>query len=193
MSKLRLAIVVSARRELRLTAGEVGRDQLDKPEFEHMEEEIRVLEGPTYMRVGLANLGSVHLVGPEVVNPVWPQDSLSLAWYLPDEEPPEAARPVPLSKVGLIPEAFHRPAPEAGHVWRFRVEGWGPMEQTIVYQSGFQPPFKPSDLTLNLTPLAAFGYDSLILSRLLYGHRAPTYIEGDLGLAKLIAEGVLED
>ena len=191
MSKLRLAIVVRAHRELRLSAGEVRRGELDKPEFEHLEEEILTLDGPAYLRVGLAQVGSVHLAGPEVINPAYPQDSLELAWFLPDEDGP--VTPVSLSRVGLIPETHPRPPAEPGHVWRFRVEGWGPIEQTLIFQHGFQPPFKPSDLTLKLTSLKSFGYDSMILSQLLYCHRAPTYTEGDMGVSELIAEGVLSD
>ena len=191
MSKLRLAIVVRAHRELRLSAGEVRRDQLDKPEFEHFDEEVQTLDGPAFLKVGLAQLGSVNLAGPEVVNPAYPQDSLELSWYLPDEESP--ATPINIARVGLIPETFSRPPAEIGHVWRFRVEGWGPVEQTMVFQQGFQPPFKPSDLTLRLTPLKAYGFDSMILGQLLYCHRAPTYIEGDMGVSDLLSEGLWAD
>jgi hypothetical protein len=192
MSKLRLAVVVRAHRELRLTAGEAPLDDLDRPEFEHMVEEVQTPDGPASLRFGLARVGAVHLWGAEVVNPAYPQDSLRLSWYLPDEEGPEAARDIPLASVGLIPEPHPRPPAEAGHVWRFRVEGWGPVEQTHVFQSGFQPPLKPSELTLRLTSLKNFGFDSLILGQILHLHRAPAYIEGDMGVGGLIAEGLLE-
>jgi hypothetical protein len=43
-----------------------------------------------------------------------------------------------------------------------------------------------------LTSLAAYGYDTMILSQLLYNHRAPSYTEGDMGIGELIAEGLLE-
>jgi hypothetical protein len=169
----------------------VLRDQVDKPEFEHFEEPIQTLDGPAFLKVGLARLGSVHLQGLEVVNPAYPQDSLEMAWCLPDEDGP--LNPIKLSEVGIIPENYPRPPAEPGHVWRFRVEGWGPVEQAFVFQSGFQPPFKPSDLTVKLTSLKAYGFDSLILGQLLYCHRAPTYIEVDMGVSDLLSEGLLAD
>ena len=95
--------------------------------------------------------------------------------------------------MGLIPESPRPPPAQPGHVWRLRVEGWGPIEQTMVFKEGFQPPFVPSDLTLMLTSLSAYGFDSMVLTRLLYRHRAPAYTEGDMGISDLIAEGVLSD
>jgi hypothetical protein len=73
------------------------------------------------------------------------------------------------------------------------VEARGPVSETLFFQSGFQPPFKPSDLTMHLVDLAAYGFDSMVLGRLLYCHRAPVYAEAELGLTELISEGLLED
>jgi hypothetical protein len=184
---------VDARRELHLSAGEIRRDETSKPEFEHMEERIMTLDGPAFMRVGLAQMGSVHVSGLEVVNHSYPGDSLELAWYLPDEEEPGQARDIHLAQVGLIPQAYPRPRAEKDHVWRFRVEGRGPVSETYFFQIGFQPPFKASDLTIYLTDLSAYGFNSLVISRILYCHRAPAYTEGDLGLSELISQGLLED
>ena len=193
MSAIRLAIVVDARRELHLWAGEALREDLGKPEFEHMEEPLVTLDGTAFMRVGLATVGSVYLHGAEVVNPRYPQDSLELSWYLPDEEDPEEARPINFLTVGIVPAKYPRDRPEPGHVWRYRLEERGPISETLFFQSGFQPPFKPSDLTMHLTDLGAFGFDSLVLGRLLYCHRAPVYAEAELGLTRLVSEGLLED
>ncbi|MDR1050910.1 MAG: hypothetical protein LBP95_07495 [Deltaproteobacteria bacterium] len=190
---VKLAVVVNARRELHLSAGEVRLDELDKPEFLQLNEEILTVDGPAYMKVGLAQIGSVQISGLEVVNVDYPGDSLEVFWYLPDEEDPSEAREVPVSRVGLIPGSNPRPRAEPGHVWRFRVEGRGPVSETYIFQAGFQPPFKPSDLTFHLTDLGPYGFDSLVISRILYSYRAPAYSEGDLGLSDLISEGLLED
>jgi hypothetical protein len=193
MPNLKLALVVSARRELHLTAGEVAVDMIGKPEFEHIDEEITTLDGPAYLKVGLAQLGAVYLHGAEIVNVKYPGDSVELSWYLPDEEEPEAAKPVELRYVGWIPSNFPRQQAEPGHVWRFRVEGRGPFVETLFFQVGFQPPFKASDLTIHLTDLSAYGFDSLVISQVLYCHRSPVYTEGDIALNELISEGLLEN
>jgi hypothetical protein len=193
MSNISLAIVVNARRELHLSAGEVHLDDLGKPEFEQLEEQISTLDGQAFFKVGLATIGSVYLHGAEIVNVTYPRDSLELFWYLPDEEEPDEARPIDLLTVGFIPKSFPRARPEPGHVWRFRVEGRGPFSETLIFKVGFQPPFKPSDLTLHLTDLSEFGFNSLVLSQLLYCHRAPAYTEGELAVSEVIAEGYLEN
>jgi hypothetical protein len=192
MSNLKLALLVSARRELHLTAGEVALDKIGQPEFEHIEEKITTLDGPEYMKVGLAQLGSVYVHGAEVVNVKYPSDSIMLSWYLPDEEEPSAARPINLTYIGLIPKDFPRQIPEKGHVWRFRVEGRSPFVETLIYQIGFQPPFKPSDLTVHLTDLSSYGFNSFVISQILYCHRAPSYTEGDFALTEVISEGLLD-
>jgi hypothetical protein len=193
MPSIKLAILVSAHRELHLSAGEVELDKIGKPEFEHIDEEIETLDGPAFMKVGLAQLGAVYLHGPEIINVRFPRDSISLGWYFPDEEEPEEARPIELGLVGWIPNKYPRQPAEPGHVWRFRLEGRGPFSETLIYQIGFQPPFKASDLTVHLTDLSSFGFNSLIISQILYCHRAPTYTEGDFDLTELISEGILED
>jgi hypothetical protein len=93
----------------------------------------------------------------------------------------------------LIPQSYPRPKAEKDHHWSFRVEGRGPVTETHIYQIGFQPPFKPSDLTIYLTDLSAFGFDSFVIDRILYCHRAPAYTEGVLGLSELVSQGLLED
>ncbi|MDR1546058.1 MAG: hypothetical protein LBU12_04975 [Deltaproteobacteria bacterium] len=193
MAKLRLALIVSARRELRLSAGETPLGSESLTGFELLDQRIETLDGPAYQRTGLAQVGSIFLSGAEVVNPAYPEDSLSLSWYLPDEEAPAAARPVPFKGVGLIPAELRREPAEPGGVWRFRVEGCGPFVETLFFDSGFHPPFKASDLTLHLTDLSGYGYASTILTQVLYGHRAPTYSEGEWGFAEVIAEGALDD
>jgi hypothetical protein len=190
---IKLGLIVDARRELHLSAGEVHKDDLNKPEFERLDEKIMTLDGPTYMKVGLTQIGSVQISGLEVVNVKYPADSLNVYWYLPDEEGPEEARAVSLSQVGLIPRAFPRPKAEKDHLWTFKVEGRSQVSETHIYQIGFQPPFKASDLTVYLTDLSAYGFDSYVIERILYCHRAPAYTEGVLGLSELISQGQLED
>jgi hypothetical protein len=190
---VKVGLIVDARRELHLSAGEIHLDDLDKPRFERLEERIMTLDGPAYMKVGLTQIGSVQISGLEVVNAKYPGDSLTLSWYLPDEEEPSEARVLPLSQVSIVPRPYPRPKAERDHVWTFRVEGRGPVSETHVFQIGFQPPFQASDLTLHLTDLSAYGFDSYVIERVLYCHRAPAYTEGVLGLSGLISQGRLPD
>jgi hypothetical protein len=188
-----LALIVSARRELFLSAGEVPLGSPGGPSFEVASETIDTLEGPTRLKVGIAQTGSVNIAGAEIVNLDYPGDSLELSWYLPGEENEEDARPIDLERVGLIPQVLNRDSPEPGNVWYFKVDARGPLRETFFFDSGFQPPFKASDLTLYLTDLGNFGYKTYILSKVLYGHKAPTYTEGDWLPPETIAQGILDE
>jgi hypothetical protein len=193
MALLQMAIIVTARRELILTAGEMAPGAKLGPSFELASEQVDTLEGPTFLKVGIAQTGSVYINGAEIINIDYPADSLSLAWYLPGEENEEDARPVEMDKVGLIPSTLARDNPEPGNVWYFKVDARGPFRETLFFDSGFQPPFKASELTLHLTDLGNYGYKSLVLSKVIYGHKAPTYTEGDWGFPETIAQGILDD
>ncbi|MDR2340690.1 MAG: hypothetical protein LBF40_11285 [Deltaproteobacteria bacterium] len=191
MALLQLALIVSARRELILSAGEVRKGERDGTSFELTDEPIQTLDGPAFLKVGLAQTGSINVSGAEVVNMDYPGDSLGISWYIPAEESPDDARPVDLGKVGVIPTELPREAPEPGHVWHFRVDGRGPFTETLFYDSGFLPPFKPTDVTLRLTDIGNFGFKTLVLTQVIFGHKAPTYTEGDWGLSETIAQGFL--
>jgi hypothetical protein len=193
MPLLQLALVITARRELTLAAGEVKKGDLESTGFELIQETVDTIEGPANLKVGVAQTGSIYIVGPEIVNIDYPSDSLAISWYLPGEENPETARPVDLGKVGLIPSVLPREEPDPDNVWHFKVDARGPCSETLFFDSGFQPPFKPSDITLYLTDLGNFGYKTLILTKVLYGHKAPSYSEGDWGFPETIASGILED
>jgi hypothetical protein len=193
MPKLRLALIVRANRELRLSAGEVPKEAAEISEFEVVTQTVETPEGPAFPRVGLARVGSVFLSGAEVLNPAYPDDSLTLSWYLPDEEDASKARPILLKTVGLIPAPYPRDPAERGCVWRFKVEGTSPFVETLFFDTGFQPPFKPSELTLHLTDISRYGFASTILTQVLHCHRAPSYSEGDWAFPDLIAEGSLDE
>ncbi|MDR1040065.1 MAG: hypothetical protein LBR80_07860 [Deltaproteobacteria bacterium] len=192
MPLLQMALVVHARRELILSAGERPLGTETEADFEVTDETVDTLEGPASRKVGVATTGSVYLTGAEIVNLDYPADSISMSWYLPGEENEDAARAVDLSKVGLIPSVLARDAAETGFQWHFKVDARSPFKETLFFDSGFQPPFKASDLTLYLTDLGNYGYGTLILSRVFYGHKAPTYTENDWGFPETIASGRLE-
>jgi hypothetical protein len=191
MPLLQLALVVQARRELILSAGERPLDFVI-PDFEVASETVDTLEGPASRKVGIATTGSVYITGAEIVNLDYPGDSITVFWYLPGEENEDAARPVDLSKVGLVPTVLQREAAEKGFEWYFKVDARSPFKETFFYDSGFQPPFKPSDITLYLTDLGNYGYGTMLLSKVFYGHKAPTYTENDWGFPETITQGRLE-
>jgi hypothetical protein len=135
----------------------------------------------------------VNVRGAEVVDPADPGSSLEIGWYLPPEEGPEDARPVELSGVTVLPSALSRSGAEPGHVWHFRVDGRGPFTETMYFDSGFLPPFRPSDVTLGLTDISAYGYQTMLLTELRYCSRAPIFTDGDWGIPQTIVQGFLED
>ncbi|MDR2612917.1 MAG: hypothetical protein LBG06_08870 [Deltaproteobacteria bacterium] len=193
MPLLQLALIVKARRELILSAGERPLGTADgAPDFEVTDETVDTLEGPASRKVGVATTGSVYITGAEIVNLDYPGDSITLSWYLPGEENEEAARPVDLSRVGLIPRVLPRDAAELGFEWYFKMDARSPLKEILFYDSGFQPPFKASDVTLYLTDLGNYGYRTMILTQVFYGHKAPSYTENDWGFPETIAQGRLE-
>ena len=192
MPLLQLALIVSARRELILSAGEVVKGAKDGTSFELTQEPVQTLDGPAFLNVGLTRSGSVNVSGAEVVNIEYPGDSLEISWFLPAEEQPEDARPVDLSRVGVHPTVLVRDDPEPGHVWHFRVDGRGPFTETLFFDSGFLPPFKPTDVTLYLTDIGSFGFKTLVMTKVIYGHKAPAFTEGDWGFPETIAQGFLD-
>jgi hypothetical protein len=193
MALLQLALIVLARRELTLSAGEVSADGRDEPGLRVESERVETVEGPAFLKVGLSTTGSVNVTGAEVVNAEYPGDSLKIGWYLPSEEGPEMARPVELDKVGVVPSELARDPARPGHVWRFRVDGRGPFVEKLFYNSGYQPPFRPTDVTLHLTDIKNYGFATYVLSKVVYGHKAPSYTEGFLRLSETIAQGTLEE
>ncbi|MDR2351915.1 MAG: hypothetical protein LBF22_01930 [Deltaproteobacteria bacterium] len=192
MPLLKLALIVTARRELILSAGEVKRNTNPEDVFTLSSEPVQVLDGPTYLKVGVAQTGSIYVTGAEIINIDYPADSLTLSWYLPGEENADSARPVDLSKVGLIPSVLPRDDTDPENIWYFKVDERGPFTETLFFDSGFQPPFKHSDITLYLTDLGNFGYKTMVLTKVLYGYRAPSYTEGDWTIPKTIAQGFLQ-
>ncbi|MDR1036370.1 MAG: hypothetical protein LBT40_07305 [Deltaproteobacteria bacterium] len=192
MPLLKLALIVSAQREIILSAGERPMGSESDTDFEVADETVDTLEGPAHRKVGIASTGSVYLTGAEVQNLDYPAESMSISWYLPGEEDETAARPVDMTKVGLIPSVLARDAAETGFEWHFKVDARSPFREVLFYDSGFQPPFKASDLTLYLTDVGNYGYRTQILSKVFYGHKAPTCTENDWGFPETIAQGKLE-
>jgi hypothetical protein len=119
--------------------------------------------------------------------------TLTVSWHLPDEEPPEAARPVDLAGARRLATTLERPPAGPGWRWRYRLESSRPALEVRFFEGGFQPPLKPADLTLNLVHLVNFNYDGYILTGLDYGHRPAAYIEAEWRLPSVEAEGFLED
>jgi hypothetical protein len=191
MALLQLALIVGAKRELTLSADEVTIGQSGPASLEVMKEKVDTLEGPAYLKVGVATVSTVFMVGAEIAEPTSASSSLTMAWYLPDEEGPEKARVIDVSQVGLIPANMDLATPGPGQEWWYKLEARGPVEETLFFESGFQPPFKPSDITLYITDLRQLGLPSLILSQVMYGHKVPAYTEGEWGFTQIVSEGRL--
>ncbi|MDR1608166.1 MAG: hypothetical protein LBT38_07130 [Deltaproteobacteria bacterium] len=191
MALLRLALLVEAKRELTLYADETPIGGSTGAALEVVKEEFDTLEGPAFRTVGVATVSQVFLSGLEIANLNDPASDLKLSWYLPDEEGPEKARLVDVAQVGLIPEDLKRDPPSPGREWWRKLEARDLVSQTLFFETGFQPPFKASDVTLYASDLKNYGFETFILSRVMYGHRVPAYIEGDWGFAQIVSEGRL--
>jgi hypothetical protein len=181
---IRIAFIISAPRELTLTAGRREIAPLKSSEAD---------EDPPFLKIGRNKSDELHLTGPLIGDTSRIADNLSIAWYFPDEEMPDEARPVNLTEVRLLISVTPRPLAEDGWRWHYHHESRMPSLSTRYYAEGYQPPFKASDLTLNLENLINFKYDGHILTGLDYCLRPPSYVESDWAMPTLEGEGFIDD
>ncbi len=181
---IRVALIVSAPRELTLTA---GRQEIFTPPSQPEEAD------PPFLKIGRARGDELHLSGPLISDPAHLSSSLSVDWFFPDEELPEEARPVDLSEVRPVITLTPRQRAEFGWHWRYRVESRANSRSIYYFSDGFQPPFRSSDVTLHLEYLVNYNYNGYILSYLDFGHRHPSYTESEWGLPTLESEGFIDD
>lgn len=182
---IQIALIVSAPRELTLTA---GRQEIEpSPEVEADESDL------PFLNVGRAEGDEVHLSGVLIGDPDHLAACLDVSWFLPDEEGPDMAQPVDVSQAKVVINVAPRHRAEAGCRWHYRLESRKPYLETKFYDSGFLPPFKGSDLTIYLDHLINYNYDGYIISRIDYGHKPPSYVELDWSIPTLEAEGFLPD
>ena len=180
---LRVAFIISAPREMTLTA---GREEINPsaPETD---------DDPPFMPIGRSSGDEIHLSGPLIGDQERLEATVAVAWYLPDEEEAGAARPANLAGARRLVTAQERPPAEPGWRWRYRLESRRPARETRFFEGGFHPPFKAADLTLQLVYLVNFNYDGYILTGLNYLHRPAAYIETEWRVPAVEAEGFLED
>ena len=179
---MQVAFIISAPREMTLTAGRVEINP-------GLEED----EDPPFMKIGRAWGDEIHLSGPLIAAPDLLGSTLSVSWYLPGEEEAGAARPVDLSGAAVLLKIMERRPAEPGWRWRYLLESRRPSLETRFYDGGFQPPLSASDLTFHLVHLINFSYDGYILSGLDYGRRPASYIEAEWSQPTLESAGFLED
>ncbi|MDR0550347.1 MAG: hypothetical protein LBI10_13210 [Deltaproteobacteria bacterium] len=191
MSLLRLALIVSAQRELTFSADDAPLGGPDSTGLKVIQEEFDTLEGPAHRDIGVATVAQIFLVGAEIVDLTNPAASLTLSWYLPGEESPDQARLLDVNQVGLIPQDLKPEPLTPGREWWHKLEARGPVKETLFFESGFQPPFKPSQLTLYATDLKNFGLSSFILGQVMYGRKVPAYTEAEWGFTQTVSEGRL--
>jgi hypothetical protein len=181
---IRIAFTVTAPKELTLTAGRV---EIVTPPAEDQAVD------PPFLKIGRAQGDELHLCGPLIDDPAKLADSLAVRWYFPDEEMPEEGRLVDLSEARSIIAVTPRKKAEFGWHWRYRYDSRANSQATYFFSDGFQPPFKPGELTLYLEHLANYNYTGYILSHLEYSYRHPSYTESEWGLPTMESEGFLED
>ena len=181
---IRVALIVSAPRELSLTA---GREELEPTASPSAEADL------PFLNVGRVAGDEIHLSGPLIGDPDHIGASLTLFWYLPDEEPVDNARPVDPDGAKIVIATPERPAADQGWRWRYLLESRKPCLETKFYSTGYQPPFKASDLTIHLEHLINFNYDGYLISKIDYHHRPPSYIEAEWRLPAVEAQGYLDD
>jgi len=183
---IRIALIITAPRELTLTAGREEIDPAPEPAPEP-EDDL------PFLNVGRAKGDEIHLSGPLIGDASSIGASLSIRWFFPDEEDQSQAREVDLSQAGILIHTTPRQRAEAGWRWRCRLESRRNCEEIKFYGGGFQPPFKASELTLHLQYLVNYNYDGYLLSQVDFGHKPPAYIEAEWRPPLVESEGFLED
>ena len=184
---LRVALIIFAPREFTLTAGQREINPTHEEPDESVEEIL------PFLQVGRAEGDNFHLSGALVENPDQIGTSLAIGWDFPDEEDPNQARVIDLSAAQTVVTTAPRKKADPGWRWQYRLESRQKSLQTNIYQSGFQPPFKASDVTLHLWHAINYNFDGYILARVDYAHRPPAYVESEWRIPKLEGEGFLED
>lgn len=182
---IQIALVVTAPRELILTA---GREEIT-PSPEAGPEE----PDPPFLNIGRAEGDEVHMSGALIGDPENLAASLTIDWYLPEEEECDLAQPVDLSGAKVIVTTAPRHKAEAGWRWHYRLESRKPGREIKFYDGGFQPPFRASDLTIHLEHLINYNYDGYIVTGVDYHHKGPSYTEAEWSVPTLESEGFLED
>lgn len=185
---LRIALIVFAPLEYTLTAGQRELEPAPAPPEEDEADEIL-----PFLKVGLAEGDDFHLSGPMVENPDRIGASLAVGWYFPDEEEPGEARVVNLAEARIVVSTAPRKRADSGWRWQYRLESRAKSLTTNFYNTGFQPPFKASDVSLHLSHAVNYNYDGYILDKVEYTHRPPSYVESEWRPPKLVAEGFLDD
>jgi hypothetical protein len=181
---MQVAFIISAPREMTLTAGRVETNPVTQEPRE---------DDPPFLNIGRAWGDEFHLNGPLIADLDFLESTLSVSWYLPGEETAEAARPVDLTGAGRFLTVLERTPAEPGWRWRYLLESRRPAQETRFFEGGFLPPLKSSDLTLHLVHIKNFNYDGYILTGLDYHHRPASYIEAEWRQPTLESAGFLED
>ena len=183
---IRIALIVSAPLEMTLTA---GREELSpaSPATVSPEEDL------PFINVGRHQGQEIHLNGPLIGDPDLPGHSLSVAWYFPGEEKADRARTVDLAEAKIFLTTAPRHRAEPGWQWRYRLETRRPFQEIHFFSQGFQPPFKPSDISLHIQHLINFNYDGYLLTKIEWNGRPAAEVETEWRFPTIEDEGILED
>lgn len=184
---LRVALIIFTPRELTLTAGQREINPSAEPAEIDPDDEL------PFVNVGRAEGDDYHVGGALVEDPDRIAASLAIGWYFPDEEQPSEARVVDLAEARIVVTTAPRKKADYGWRWQYRLESRQNCMQTNIYNAGFQPPFKASDVTLHLAYMINYNFDGHILARVEYTHRPPSYVESEWRAPKLESEGFLPD
>lgn len=181
---VRIALIVSAPLELTLTAGQV--ELAPQPQAAPPDE-------APFLNVGRHAGDEVHVSGPLIGDPDLVGASLSVAWYFPDEESPDLARTVDLGEARVFVGILPRRRAEPGWRWHHLLETRRAYREVHYFGSGFQPPFKASDIVIRIDSLINYNYDGHVMSRLEWGGRPASQVEGEWRFPSVESEGFLED
>lgn len=182
---LKIAIIITAPREMRLTA---GREELQAQTLEVPPE-----EDLPFLNVGRAAGDELHVSGPLIGDPDDVGATLEMAWYFPDEEGAEAARPIDPAEVTVSVNTLARNKAGEGQRWRYRLESAKMYRAVMFFEGAFLPPFKPADIRVRIDHLIHYNYDGYVLSGLSHDYRPPSYTEVEWRLPQLESEGILDD
>lgn len=182
---IKIAIIISAPRVINLAA---GREELAPEAMKKLPD-----DDLPFFKVGLAEGDELHVSGPLIGDPQNLAGVLELAWYFPNEEEAEEARPIEVSQVTVSVQTLPRQRAGAGERWRYRLESSRPYRAVMFFEGSFMPPFKAAEVQLHIDHLINYNYDGYVLSGLSHNYRPPSYVEMDWQVPVIESEGYLED
>ena len=184
---IKIALIVEAETRLTWYGAELGEITLKSLRKQYGEiGDVELLEGYDEFAEGLMIKDPDQLAS----------SGLIIKYFFPEEETPEEAgsdRLVDVDRMDLILLKPPRKKCAPGHVYLCGGEAARGSRETLFFDAGFFPPFRPEQISVYILDLFDFGYEGYMLSQIRFAGREPVYSESEITPANRLQTRLLED